>query len=118
MGAEQSTASASSSEESKSKRSLYRRYEDAKSGRDRPVSDEDLKKYTGMTKYELGEWSKDRPGVGPHKNDGDITTGPVTGFGGMASAGGYGGWGLDARGDLKFPPQPQKGKADDGRGDL
>lgn len=115
MGAKQSTASASSHEESKTKRSLYRRYEDAKSGRDKPMSDEDLKKYTGMTKDELGEWSKDRPGVGPHKNAGDITTGPVSGFGGVAAAGGYGGWGPDARGDLKFPPQKQQGKTVDER---
>ncbi|KAF3769529.1 hypothetical protein M406DRAFT_234768, partial [Cryphonectria parasitica EP155] len=90
------------------KKSLYRRYVDAKRGNNKTISDEDLKKYTGMTREELGEWSTDRPGVGGHRNAGDITAGPVTGFGGMAATNGFGGWGPDARGDLKFPPKKEE----------
>ncbi|KAK2053237.1 hypothetical protein LY76DRAFT_597992 [Colletotrichum caudatum] len=31
------------------------------------ISEEDLLKYTGMTKDGLAEWAKDRPGVGKNK---------------------------------------------------
>ncbi|ROV92264.1 hypothetical protein VSDG_07277 [Cytospora chrysosperma] len=89
------------------KKSLYRRYEDAKSGRDKTISDEDMQKYVGMTPDELAKWSQGRPGVAGHQNAGSITAGPATGLGGLGTGSGYGGWGPDARGDLKFPP-PQK----------
>ncbi|KAK1760243.1 hypothetical protein QBC47DRAFT_456023 [Echria macrotheca] len=47
------------------RRSLYERYKDAKTARATPVpfSDEELKKYTGMTLAEIMEWAKNRPGV-------------------------------------------------------
>lgn len=89
----------------------------AKSGRngngngDGAVSDEDLKKYTGMTREQLREWSGGaRPGVGPNRGAGDITAGPVSGLGGTAAAFGYGGWGPGAgsQGKLKFPIPPEK----------
>lgn len=92
------------------KKSLYRRFKDARSAPFNKITDEDLKKYTGMTKAELGEWSKDRPGVGGNKCAGDITNGPASGLGGSAAAGGFGGWGPGARGDLKFPPQKKQAK--------
>lgn len=39
----------------KLKKSLYQRYVDAKTGRNVQISDEDMVKYTGMTKAELQE---------------------------------------------------------------
>lgn len=90
------------------KKSLYRRYEDAKSGRNNTISEEDMQKYVGMTPDELSKWAQDRPGVAGYQNAGSITAGPATGFGGVAAGGGYGGWGPDADGPLKFPPQKQQ----------
>lgn len=110
MSTKQSPDSTANSAGAEPKKSWYRRYQDAKSGRNNTISDEDMKKYTGMTKEELGEWSKDRPHVGGNKNAGDITAGPASGFGGMAAAGGVGGWGMAAKGDLKFPPQKKQAK--------
>ncbi|KAL0764259.1 hypothetical protein CaCOL14_013312 [Colletotrichum acutatum] len=89
------------------KKSLYQRYQDKKSGRDTQISDEDLQKYTGKTKDEINDWAKDRPGVAGNRAAGTLTAGPASGFGGMATAGGYGGWGTDAGSDPKHPP-PQK----------
>lgn len=110
MSAPQSSDATANSPDAATKKSWYRRFQDAKSGRNNTISDEDMKKYTGMTKEELGEWSKDRPHVGGNKNAGDITAGPASGFGGMAAAGGLGGWGMGAKGDLKFPPQKKQAK--------
>ncbi|KAK3935884.1 hypothetical protein QBC46DRAFT_40791 [Diplogelasinospora grovesii] len=91
------------------KKSWYQRYMDAKTGRNVKISDEDLKKYTGMTKAELEEWAKDRPGVAANQPAGKLTVGPATGFGGYETAHGYGGWGPSAGSDkLKFPPQKQQ----------
>ncbi|KAK0380343.1 hypothetical protein CPAR01_05880 [Colletotrichum paranaense] len=43
------------------KRSLYQRMQD----RNRvEISEEELQKYTGMSKAGLQDWAKDRPGVG------------------------------------------------------
>ncbi|KAJ4391101.1 hypothetical protein N0V93_004716 [Gnomoniopsis smithogilvyi] len=110
MSTKDSSVSASDSADAEPKKSWYRRYQDAKSGRNNPISDEDLKKYTGKTKEELNEWSKDRPHVGGNRNAGSITAGPASGFGGMGAAGGLGGWGPGAKGDLKFPPQVAQAK--------
>ncbi|KAG8166179.1 hypothetical protein KVR01_004731 [Diaporthe batatas] len=88
------------------KRSLYQRYKDAKTGRNKPpVSDEELKKYTGMTRGELSDWARDRPHVAGNQLAGSITVGPVSGFGGMAAGEGFGGWGPGAAAEMKFPPQ-------------
>lgn len=89
-------------------KSLYRRYEDAKSGRNKTNSDGDKQKYVGMTSDELSRWSQDRSGVAGYQNAGSITAGPATGLGGLGTGSGYGGWGPGARGDLKFPPQKQQ----------
>lgn len=92
------------------KKSLYQRYSDAKTGRNRPpVSDADLKKYTGMTRDELNDWARDRPHVAGNRLAGSIDVGPASGLGGMAASDGFGGWGPGASGDLKFPPQQNKG---------
>ncbi|CAN8097570.1 unnamed protein product [Discula destructiva] len=94
------------------KKSLYQRFKDAKNGPGTSqISDEDMKRYIGKTKAELGEWAKDRPGVGGNKNAGDITIGPASGLGGVAAADGYGGWGPGARpGNLKFPTKKKQAK--------
>lgn len=91
--------------ESTQRKSLYRRYEDAKSGRNKPISDDDIQKHTGLTRDELSTRSHDQPGVAGNQNAGSITAGPVTGLGGLDTAAGYGGWGPDAKGDLKHPSQ-------------
>ncbi|KAK1595441.1 uncharacterized protein LY79DRAFT_510666 [Colletotrichum navitas] len=47
------------------KKSLFQRLQSKKSGE---ISEDDLLKYTGMTKNGLAEWAKDRPGVGKNKH--------------------------------------------------
>lgn len=92
------------------KKSLYQRYSDAKTGRNKPpVSDAELKKYTGMTRAELNDWARDRPHVAGNRLAGSIDVGPVSGLGGTAAGEGFGGWGLGASGELKFPPQKRNG---------
>lgn len=103
-------ASSSAAAAAPPKKSLYRRFKDSRNAPFTQITDEDLKKYTGMTKSEIGEWAKDRPHVGGNKAAGDITNGPASGLGGAAAGGGFGGWGLGARGDLKFPPQKKVAK--------
>ncbi|KAK4128915.1 hypothetical protein N657DRAFT_545498, partial [Parathielavia appendiculata] len=90
----------------KPKKSLYQRCVDARTGRNNQISDDDLRKYTGMTKAQLNEWSKDRSGVAGNQLAGSLAMGPASGLGGMMTAEGYGGWGPDAAGKLKFPPKP------------
>lgn len=87
------------------KRSLYQRYEDAKNGRNKVVPDEDLQKHVGMTRDELSQWSRERPGVAANRNAGSITAGPATGLGGLDTGSGYGGWGPDAGREPKYSPQ-------------
>lgn len=115
MDSKSSSVSTASSAETKTpaagpKKSLYQRYSDAKTGRNKPpVSDADLKKYTGMTRDELNDWARDRPHVAGNRLAGSIDVGPASGLGGMAAGDGFGGWGPGASGDLKFPPQQKKG---------
>jgi hypothetical protein len=100
------SASDTTSTGSEPKKSWYRRYHDAKTGRDVQIDEKELKKYTGMSKAQLDQWSKDRPGVGGNQAAGKLTVGPATGLGGYEVANGYGGWGPSAADDqLKYPPQ-------------
>ncbi|KZL80962.1 hypothetical protein CI238_10911 [Colletotrichum incanum] len=48
----------------KKQQSLFQRLQSKKRAE---ISEEDLLKYTGMTKDGLAEWTKDRPGVGKNK---------------------------------------------------
>lgn len=107
---EQAPNDAVPAQEKPPKKSLYQRYVDYKTGRNVQISDEDMKKYTGMTKAELQEWAKDRPGVAGNQAAGKLAMGGATGFGGYETSQGYGGWGPDAEGKLKFPPKKQKEK--------
>ncbi|KAH7368353.1 hypothetical protein B0T11DRAFT_296022 [Plectosphaerella cucumerina] len=91
--------------EAPKKKSLYRRIVDSKRGE---ISEEDLKKYTGMNKAELSDWSKDRPGVGKNQPAGKLDMGPGSGFAGMAAADGFGGWGQGANPKMKFPPKKEE----------
>ncbi|KAK3315537.1 hypothetical protein B0H66DRAFT_606411 [Apodospora peruviana] len=86
------------------KKSLYQRYQDAKHGRNRQISDDEMLKYTGKTKAGINEWGKNTPGVAGNQAAGKLAMGPASGFGGFEAAQGYGGWGPDAAGTLKFPP--------------
>lgn len=111
MGSKSSFTSTASVVETKSpaaapKKSLYQRYQDAKTGRNKPpVSDADLKKYTGMTRDEINDWARDRPHVAGNRLAGSIDVGPASGLGGTAAGEGFGGWGPGASSELKFPPQ-------------
>lgn len=86
---------------SEPKKSLYRKFKDSKRGE---ISDADVLKYTGMDKNTLSQWANDRPGVGGNQAAGSIAAGNTTGLGGMMAGQGYGGWGRDSNGPLKFPP--------------
>jgi hypothetical protein len=88
------------------KKSLYQRIKDAKASK--PIPDKDLEKYTGMNKDELQDWAKDRDGVAGNQAAGKLDAGPASGFAGYEAAHGVGGWGPDAKGNAKFPPQQSK----------
>ena len=89
------------------KPSLYQRFKKAKGPQ--PISDEDIKKYTGKSHGELKEWADVTPGVGKNQLAGKLAMGEAAGLGGMAAGFGYGGWGPGAEGSgpnrgMKFPP--------------
>ncbi|KAF6828755.1 hypothetical protein CPLU01_08306 [Colletotrichum plurivorum] len=86
------------------KKSLYRKFQDSKRGE---ISDVDVLKYTGMSKITLSEWAIGRPGVGGNRAAGSIVAGNTSGLGGVMTGSGYGGWGPDSNGPLKFPPTAQ-----------
>jgi hypothetical protein len=91
------------------KKSLYQRFKDAKSSQ--PISDKDMKQYTGMTKDEIHVWAKERDGVGGNQAAGKLNAGQASGFAGYEAAHGLGGWGTDAKGKAKFPPEhPEQAK--------
>ncbi|KAK0734600.1 hypothetical protein B0T26DRAFT_634073 [Lasiosphaeria miniovina] len=89
------------------KRSLYQRFRDSKTGE---ISEEDVLKYTGKSKSQIMEWAKNEPGVAGNRAAGTLTMGETTGFGGLATAEGYGGWGPNSNAPLKFPPKQPAGK--------
>jgi len=86
------------------KTSFWTRFQAAKRG---PISDEDVKKYTGKTKEELAEWARVTPYVGGNRPAGTLAMGDVAALGGIEVGVGYGGWGPGVPGKLKFPPQPE-----------
>ncbi|KAF4341336.1 hypothetical protein FBEOM_4809 [Fusarium beomiforme] len=102
-----SSSSSSNPEEVKDKKTLYERFQAGK--KSKPLSDEDILKYTGKTRDELSKWADSQPGVGKNQLAGSITAGPISGLGGVAIGDGLGGWGPSAvpndknRG-MKFPP--------------
>lgn len=71
------------------------------------ISDEDLKKYTGMNKSELETWGKERPDVAGNQLAGKINMG-TAGGGGIPNSFSYTGRGDSARSELKFPPPEKK----------
>jgi len=93
----------------KEKKSLYRRFHDAKRGE---ISPEEVLKYTGRTKEEINEWAKNEPGVAGNRAAGTLSMGATTGLGGMSAADGYGGWGPNSNAPLKFPPKQPVKKVD------
>ncbi|EKJ77844.1 hypothetical protein FPSE_01937 [Fusarium pseudograminearum CS3096] len=103
------TPASPSTSDSTEKKSLYRRYKDSKAPV--PLSDEDIKKYTGKTREELGTWADSTPGVGKNQLAGRAMIGEASGLAGVAMADGYGGWGPSAEPNdvnrgMKFPPKP------------
>ncbi|KAI3399299.1 hypothetical protein diail_7254 [Diaporthe ilicicola] len=95
------TSQKDSTGDDQGKKSLYQRYKDVKASRS--MLEQDLRKFTGMTKHELQDWAKDRDGVA-----GKLDAGPASGFAGYEAAHGVGGWGTDAQGVAKSPPQQSK----------
>lgn len=89
------------------KKGLWQRCQDKLRGR--PISDEDLLKYTGKTRAEFDTFKENTPGVGRNQLAGNLAMGSAPGLGGTATAYGVGGWGPGAapggedRG-MKFPP--------------
>ncbi|GJC88866.1 hypothetical protein ColLi_11704 [Colletotrichum liriopes] len=112
---EKTSTSTTETGEEQPKKSLYQRYQDKKNGRDTDISDDDLLKYTGRRRDEITDWAKDRPGVAGNRAAGTLTAGPASGFGGLATADGYGGWGLGAGSDPKHAPMPSRKVDEDTR---
>ncbi|WQF84274.1 hypothetical protein CDEST_09288 [Colletotrichum destructivum] len=54
----------STTERKEAKKSLFQRLQSTKRAE---ISEEDLLKYTGMTKDGLADWARDRPGVGKNQ---------------------------------------------------
>lgn len=76
------------------KKSLYAKYQDLKRGPGHGLSDEDLKKYTGMDRAEFDKYKTEAPGVAGGQRAGAITAGGTSGFGLAGGTGeGLGGWG-------------------------
>jgi hypothetical protein len=71
------------------------------------ISEDDLKKYTGMNKDQLNEWSKDRPDVAGNQLAGKINMG-TAGGGGIPNSFSYTGRGDSAAAEMKFPPEQKK----------
>ncbi|TWU72174.1 hypothetical protein ED733_000585 [Metarhizium rileyi] len=90
------------------KKSLYQKYQDKKGPR--PISDEDILRYTGKSRDELNSWADGQPGVGRNQLAGKLAMGNASGLGGVATAAGFGGWGPGAESQgpnrgMKFPPR-------------
>ena len=80
-------------------------------GGNKEISDEDLKKYTGMNKEQLGEWSQDRPNVAGNQLAGKINMG-TSGGQGIPNQFSYTGRGDTAASEMKFPPEQKKVQKD------
>lgn len=79
------------------KKSLYQKYQDLKRGPSTSqMTDEDLKKYTGMDRAEFDKYAATTPGVAGGQAAGSLTAGGNSGLGGMGTADGLGGWGPEA----------------------
>ncbi|KAJ4260402.1 hypothetical protein NW762_007141 [Fusarium torreyae] len=99
--------STSSNPDDDQKKSLYQRFKAGKESK--PLSDEDILKYTGKTRDELNTWAKTQPGVAGNQLAGRAAIGPAAGLGGVAIGEGLGGWGPSAEPNdenrgMKFPP--------------
>ncbi|KAM9884063.1 hypothetical protein VDGL01_01868 [Verticillium dahliae] len=92
------------------KKSLYQRFKDRKKGGE--ISEADVAKYTGMSKAQLAEWAKDRPGVGGQQAAGKINAGEASGFAGMNAADGYATGIRGEDGPKGFPRKHKDGVAD------
>jgi len=75
------------------KKSLYKRFHDSKRGE---INDEDLKKYTGMSKAQVSNWSQDKE-VGGNQLAGKTALGD-------ANFSGWAGWGWSANARPKHLP--------------
>ncbi len=95
--------SAPATDESQSKKSLYRKYQDVKASRIDKISDEDMLKYTGKSRGEISEWAKDQPHVAGNRLAGTIGAGATP-------IGGTDHWAPVGKQELKFPPQTQASK--------
>ncbi|KAH6989154.1 hypothetical protein BKA56DRAFT_611438 [Ilyonectria sp. MPI-CAGE-AT-0026] len=79
-------ASGDAAAEGNKKKSFFQRMQDQK--KSKPLSDEDILKYTGKTRDELKTWSDTRPGVGKNQPSGKMAMGGASGLGSLAAADG------------------------------
>lgn len=93
------TGSTSNQSTEPRKKSLYAKYQDLKRGPGNGLSDEDLKKYTGMDRTEFEKYKSNTPGVAGGQRAGDITAGGISGFGATGAGDGMGGWGHKSQKD-------------------
>ncbi|KAB5522055.1 hypothetical protein GE09DRAFT_1154966 [Coniochaeta sp. 2T2.1] len=77
--------------------------------RNQDIPEDEVKKYTGMNKSQLNEWSKDRPDVGGNQLAGKINMGTAGGMG-IPNSFSYTGRGDSAADEMKFPPEKKAGK--------
>lgn len=91
---------------SKSGSTMFDKLKD-KLQRNKEIPEEDVKKYTGMDRDQLKEWSKDRPDVGGNQLAGKINMGTSGGLG-MPNHFSYTGRGDSAAAEMKFPPEQKK----------
>ncbi|KAJ9137198.1 hypothetical protein NKR19_g8293 [Coniochaeta hoffmannii] len=79
--------------------------------RNKEIPEDEVKKYTGMSKEQLNEWSKDRPDVAGNQLAGKINMGTAGGQG-IPNSFSYTGRGDSAAAELKFPPEQKKAAKD------
>ncbi|OIW34258.1 hypothetical protein CONLIGDRAFT_626311 [Coniochaeta ligniaria NRRL 30616] len=75
--------------------------------RNKEIPEDQVKKYTGMNKDQLNEWSQNRPDVGGNQLAGKINMGTAGGQG-VPNSFSYTGRGDSAAAELKFPPEQKK----------
>ncbi|KAH8904943.1 hypothetical protein BR93DRAFT_929211 [Coniochaeta sp. PMI_546] len=75
--------------------------------RNKEIPEDEVKKYTGMNKEQLNEWSQNRADVGGNQLAGKINMGTAGGQG-IPNSFSYTGRGDSAAAELKFPPQQKK----------
>lgn len=75
--------------------------------RNKEIPEDEVKKYTGMNKDQLNQWSQNRPDVAGNQLAGKINMGTAGGSG-IPNSFSYTGRGDSAAAEMKFPPEQKK----------